>query len=102
MSMTMEESMRYRGTRVSELFEKANAALFELHRHIETEHKDEAWRGVYGMRVELSNVEKRIQFRHFIKPLATTAYTLGRAHTCAKCEHSNIPCSEPIEGDPIV
>lgn len=24
--------------------------------------------------------------------LAATAYTLGRAHTCFKCEHSNIPC----------
>jgi hypothetical protein len=24
--------------------------------------------------------------------LATTAYILGRSHTCPKCEHSNIPC----------
>jgi hypothetical protein len=26
--------------------------------------------------------------------LASTAYTLGRYHTCKVCEHSNIPCNE--------
>ena len=30
---------------------------------------------------------------HMTKPeLATTAYTLGRGHTCVKCETSNTPC----------
>jgi hypothetical protein len=24
--------------------------------------------------------------------IATTAYLLGRGHTCVKCDHSNIPC----------
>lgn len=68
MSMTMEESMRYSGTRVSELFEKANAALFELHRHIELEYKDEVWREIYGTRLTLAEAQKGIQFRHFTVP----------------------------------
>lgn len=29
--------------------------------------------------------------------LATTAYTLGRSHTCSRCEYSNIPCNETPE-----
>lgn len=28
------------------------------------------------------------------KSLSPTAYTLGRYHTCHKCEHSNLPCPE--------
>jgi hypothetical protein len=28
------------------------------------------------------------------KRLSPTAYTLGRSHTCPKCEHSNLPCPE--------
>jgi hypothetical protein len=29
-----------------------------------------------------------------MRELSGTAYTLGRGHTCAACEHSNIPCYE--------
>ena len=35
------------------------------------------------------------------KPLSPTAYTLGRAHTCPKCEHSNIPCPENRRAAPV-
>jgi hypothetical protein len=28
------------------------------------------------------------------REIATTAYTLRRGHTCAKCEHSNVPCPD--------
>ena len=68
MSMTMEESMKYRESAVHDLFLHANAALFGLHRHIELNHKDEVWRSIYGTRLELANAEKGIQFRHFTKP----------------------------------
>jgi hypothetical protein len=67
MSMTMEESMKYRESAVHDLFLHANAALFELHRHVETEFKDEVWRDIYGMRIGLSGAENGIKFRHFTK-----------------------------------
>jgi hypothetical protein len=35
------------------------------------------------------------------KELATTAYTLGRGHTCSKCEHSNVPCTEKAQPDAV-
>lgn len=34
------------------------------------------------------------------KELATTAYTLGREHTCNKCEHSNTPCEVAPQPQP--
>ena len=69
MSMTMEESMKYRESAVHDLFLHANAALFELHRYIELNYKDEVWRSIYGTRLELANAERGIQFRHFTAPV---------------------------------
>ena len=76
MSLTLDEQMKYRNSAVHDLFLHANAALFELHRYIETEYKDEVWRSIYGTRLELASAEKGIQFRHFTKPEPTEGETI--------------------------
>lgn len=49
----------------------------------------------------VTNSRNTEKLGRFSMALATTAYTLGRAHTCIDCEESNIPCTEQQPEPPL-
>ena len=66
--LDIKEMEKYRTTDTRKLFAAVDAALFELHRNLETEHKDASWREIYGLRLRVAEVESGIMFRKYQLP----------------------------------